>query len=121
MLSAGELASMRTDATAWLPQTCRVWRLSVVSDNRGGQTQTYALHEDALPCRLAPGSSRTEAEVVIEGRSVTDKQWLVTVPHDAEVLSTDRVEVSGLMLEITSLDRGRADLVSLRLVCREVE
>lgn len=111
---------MRAEATAALPDTAAVWRLSASSDGRGGWVQAYALSASAVPCRLAATAGRNDAEQVIANRLGTNAPYVVTLAHDVDVRQTDRLVINGLTLEVVFVDDSRSDLVSVRVACEQV-
>jgi hypothetical protein len=121
MLTATELESMRTAAVDLMPDRADVRRLTSVPDGRGGRTQTYVTAHSQLAARLAPGSSRADAETIIDGRPMVQGAWMVTLPYGSTVQMTDRIIINGLTLEVTSTDYYRSELTCVRVVCKEVQ
>lgn len=119
-LTTGELALLRQDSTQSLPQTLTVLRLTSLSDARGGMGQVYEVAHTNMPCRAAPGSTRTEAERELADRLGIISPWMVTVPWDADVLMDDRLVVEGMTLEVTFIDTQRADLIAKRILGKQV-
>lgn len=121
LLTAGELDLMRQDSTAALPQTMNVLRLTAASDARGGQGQVYALVHQNMPCRVAPNSTRNEAEREAAERLGIISPWIVTAAWDADVLMTDRLVIQGMTLEVAFMDSLRADLIVKRILGKQVD
>ncbi len=116
MLSATEVAAMRTVQGEALPDTCTRWRKGELeSDGAGGFTEgkpddvTYA-------CRLAATSGR---ELEIAARVTAQRTVTITLPYDADVQAADELVINGCGYGVVAvLDRG-AWSTALRVLATE--
>lgn len=120
LLAVAELAGVRADATAALPDTGAVWRATLTSDGRGGTGQAWAAVASGVLCRLAPGVGLAAGEGLTASRLGPDASWVVTLPHDTDVGLADRLVIGTRTFEVTFVASGRSELVSLRVACREL-
>lgn len=101
MLSASELASMRSTLNSSLPDGGTVYRYTGAADGQGGETQTFAAVGTAA-CRISPArdlaSSATEPVAGDKLTSVTE--WIVTFPQGTDVLAADQVRSGGRTFEV---------------------
>lgn len=120
LLGAAEMAGMRADARAALPDTGVVWRPTPASDGRGGTALTWAAVASVVPCRLAPGIGQASGEGLTASKLGADANWVVTMPYDTDVRLTDRIVIGTRTVEVTFITAERSEHVSLRISCREI-
>lgn len=80
-----------------LPDRAAIQRATAAADGYGNETKTWATIA-WVNCRLRPESGsaeRTQGE-----RTTATGRLICTLPHDAAVLSTDRLEILGQQYEI---------------------
>ena len=114
MLSATDLTTMRAAQTAALPDTCIRTRVTLVSDSAGGYTEMPTTFPYA--CRVAPTSGR---ELEIAARVTSERTLTVTLPHDANVLASDRLAVGDRTLQVVAALEGGAWQTALRVLVVE--
>lgn len=89
---------MRLVALNSLPDRAAIQRATITPDGYGNETKTWATIT-WVNCRLRPEKSgsaeRTQGE-----RTTATGRLICTLPHDAAVLSTDRLEILGQQYEI---------------------
>lgn len=129
MISTGELAAVRADAAAFLPDVCTVERPGAsVSDGAGGWSSPFdpVVGLTAVPCRLAPRSQdERRDEEGAAGRITADGDWIVTFAGSADVRNADRVVVTvgaqaPRTFEVLGVDGPRSYEVVRRAACAEV-
>ena len=112
MLTPDELAALRDDMAALMPETCVISRATETTDSAGFVTRTHAPVGTAI-CRLDP-AGRVGTRDVIALRETLAMYRQLTVPHVTDIRAGDRVTVAGRDYEIIQLD----DDHSLRAVRR---
>ena len=114
MLSASDLATMRTTQALALPDTATRTRKTYVSDGMGGQTPSESTTSYA--CRLAPTSGR---ELEVAARITSAVTFTVTLPYDADVTADDVLTVNGRTLRVIAVLQGGAWQTALRVLAVE--
>jgi head-tail adaptor len=110
MLPTAELNRLRDDLEAYvLPDTCVIHSLTQASDGQGSFIDTWAA-AGTVPCRLDNGSGQ-KANVAQSIRPFSG--WVLTVAHDADLTTDNRVVHSGETYTVISI----SDSGSL-LACR---
>lgn len=115
MLSATEVAAMRTIQGEALPDTCSRERVTLTADGTGGHTQKTDTQSYA--CRVAPTSGR---DLEIAARLTSAVTFTVTLPWDADVISEDALLIGGRRLEVIAPLVGGAWQTALRVLAVEV-
>ena len=59
-LTSDELALMRTDGAATLPDTCNIWSLTRTKDSIGALANSGTAVRSGIPCRYAAGAAGWE-------------------------------------------------------------
>lgn len=117
ILSAAELACMRSAFNSLLPDTCTVSRYTVVSDNAGGQTQTWATVA-TVACRLSTRNARpTEGDVA--DRMQNANEWMITVPSGTDVRTEDRIAIGSRTFEVAK-PLAHSEQTALRVIVTEI-
>lgn len=119
MISAGELAEMRTELDASLPDSCAIQRPTDASDGALGQTRTYGTVA-TLACRLAPRNFDRQDEQAIADRETAIRAQLITFSAGADVRERDRIVAGGRTFEVQSIDGPRSWELSRRVQALEV-
>lgn len=102
LVTAADLADLRAEQDDSLPDSCRIIRTTLVSDNAGGQTPTETTLA-TLDCRYAPSQAKpVEGEIggVLQARQYYDFTFGVGAP---EILKSDKLQVvaTGITYEVT--------------------
>ena len=108
-LSSAELASIRADYKATLPETCAIDYPTWASDGAGGGSNTWTSRGTAIACRVAPVSSRTfpriTAEQVREARMMT-----LYLAHDQSIGIKDRVTANSNVYYVRQVNPDDSEL-----------
>ncbi|MFN3650091.1 MAG: head-tail adaptor protein [Armatimonadota bacterium] len=110
MLSAKELASMRTAVAQTFVTAATLRRRTSVSDGQGGESYTYA-DAGTIRGRLQPRSANEKQE---GGQLAGVTLWRWLCPHDTELRLTDRLRIDGADYEVTGTSAGMSDALELR-------
>lgn len=116
MLTSDQLAAMRTQQAAALPDAAEIWRYTSADDGAGGQLQTWAKLADTTGRVGAPSSP---AERAIAERLTGVVTYTVTLPYNTTITSRDRVKISGRTFEVVGPVNGSWE-TARRVVCVEV-
>lgn len=118
MLSASEVASMRTTAERALPSTCTIQRKTSVSDGGGGTTETWASYAEDVACRVAPAGG---GETGTAGDRINDETThIVTLPALADITEADRLVIDGQTYEATAVRKRGVWEITRRVEAKEV-
>lgn len=116
LLSAAELASMRSTLNRTLPDTATIQRDVVGSDGSGGQTVTSITTTGAFACRVAVAAGREE---VIAGKLDAVGTWTITLPALTDIAAGDRIVIGSRTFEVSLPLRPRSWELSRRVLCTE--
>jgi len=120
MLSAAELTRMRTIAQEALPGTAVVQNGTLVSDNGGGYTETFAPRAGGtVSCRVAPITARGGAEGVDGDRITPDAQYIITLPAETTVETDDRIVAGGIIYNVVAV-RDRSWEITRRVEAQKI-
>lgn len=101
LLTAAELAQLRSDLNDLLPDTCTILRPSF-TNNYGDSDVTWGTATASAPCRFDPDTSRKDIET-IGGRDNGIARYIVTLQYNATVFDGDRLGFGGKTYQITEL------------------
>ena len=90
MLTAAELASMRTVAGGALPDSCVVQTSSFNSDGGGGGTTAWTT-SGTVDCRVSPVGGMGASEDNYGDRISAEAEFIVTLPVDTAVTTNSRI------------------------------
>lgn len=117
-LTSSDLAMERASQDAWMPDTVLVKRRVQTANTSGGYTFTWPATTHAYDGRLS--ANGIPSEYLALARERGRMAWMVTLPHDADVLATDRLSVGNRTLEVLGFHSGGSWITALRVVCVEV-
>ena len=100
MLTAAELADMRTVQAQAMAGTAVISRKTLASDGMGGFTETWAA-SGTVTCRVWP-ATESGAESLIADRITESDAWVITVPYATDITAKDRVVADGRTFEVVS-------------------
>ena len=102
-LSTAELAQLRTDANAYLPDTCTIQTVVRTADNMGGWTEAWSNTYTSVACRLAP--ARATRDETLRGEQISAySQWVLTVAYNQTIDETMRVVHDSETYEVLRLE-----------------
>jgi head-tail adaptor len=119
VLSAAELAAMRSTAGDALPGTAVLHRSTQSTDALGGRTDLWAAY-GTVTCRVSPSTSMSDGEEIYGGEWHNAMPYIITLPYGTDVTSSDRVVANGQTFEVLAEDTDRDWGLSTRLTCRLV-
>lgn len=101
LLGALDLAEMRADQIAGLPDTCTVLRGTVTATGSGGGSETWGTVYTNEPCRLyLRWWERAREEVFYAGREASFQRHAARMRHDIDVRESDRLVINGNTYEV---------------------
>ena len=119
-LSTLELAQLRGDAEAYLPDTCTLQTLARTRTSEGGWTDVWANTYTGVECRLAP--QRTDQSERMEGGQVTAiSRWVLTLHHDQAITEAMRVVCNGDTFEVARLEDVHSNRTARRVSLRKAD
>jgi len=119
MLSSDELAAIRAEQVATMPDTCVVQSRTHTPDGQGGQKAGDWQDGASHTCRL---SSRGVPKEYLEMAAIEGVQyWMVTLQHDAVVTREDRLKIGDRVMSIVGFASGGAWETAKLAVCVEVD
>ena len=120
MLSAAEIAAMRSTQAQALPDTCTIQRKGGSGDSKGGVSVAYSVQASNVACRLGRAGSRSGIETVDAEKVQQQTPWIVTFAHNQDVQNTDRIKIGARMFEVVSIEPHEAWTMALRAQVTEV-
>jgi len=119
-LSANELAQLRADAEAYLPDTCTIQTATESRTAIGGFTETFANTYTSVACRLAP--IRTDQGERLEGHQIAALgRWILTLHHDQVIAEGDRVIHDSETYEVAHIEDTHSNRTARRVYLRRVD
>lgn len=100
MLTAAELAEMRSVQVLAQASTCVITRRTLASDGMGGFTETWVA-AGTVSGRVWP-AQESGAERLIADRITEADAWIITLPHGTDVVAKDRIVESSRTFEVIS-------------------
>ncbi|MEM4406542.1 MAG: phage head closure protein [Candidatus Methanomethylicaceae archaeon] len=108
---------MRETQSKHLPETVYVQKLTRVSDSSGGWSEVWQT-AFTTKGRISPGQ-KSQGTAVLGGAVAEVGEYLVTLPHDVEVDSLDRLQIRGTQYEIKAV-LDRSEKTALRVLVEKV-
>lgn len=119
MIAAAELADMRSTVTGSLPDTAQIKRDNDDRDGGGWQAASTWPVVATWACRIEEDVRPADVE---EGDAPqADTRWILTLPHDATVLPTDRVTVNGNDYEVIGSDQEETERLAVTVYLRRMK
>jgi hypothetical protein len=120
-ISQSELADIQREAVNALPDRATVLRRTFSADGNGGKVDAYVAQDATVRCRIVFQAFRPVVPDMQTGGQVKPSEtFLVTLPHDADVLETDRLSIKGTLYAIVSNMAARSYEVTKRLLVRRI-
>jgi len=116
-LTAAELSTMRSTINELLPDTCNILTPTNVNDGQGGITTTWGTASASVACRL---DKRSGQEQITGGAIRPYTEWMLTLPYDTTITSTQRVVVGSSTFNVISVDGDKSWEASIRVILEKV-
>lgn len=108
ILSAAEVACMRSAVAASLPDTVTILTRSDVSDGMGSVVRSW-VEQANVAGRIGPaGGGSVGGEVERAGTYLAVQSWTLTLPHGTTITTADRVLVNGFLHEVVEVTTARS-------------
>lgn len=105
-LTAGELAQIRDDIEALMPDTCDILGVTMTSDGAGSWTEVWGTASASVPCRLDfKGYGR---EAVIAGATQPYKTGVVSMAYDQTITTENRLLISSVTYNVTGVNDSQS-------------
>lgn len=102
MLSAAELAELRSTMLDLLPSTCDIQYSTATTNDYGNTTHTWLNAATAVMCRVDP-FNRQDSSGVFADREANTLYFQITLPYNANIQNGDRIIYSGGTVEVLQL------------------
>lgn len=119
-LSTSEIAQLRSDATAYQPDTCTLQTVTLTSDSQGGWTESWANTYTSVGCRLAPVQT-SEPEEIEDEQVQALSRWVLTIAHDQTIDETMRVVHDSETYEVDHLEDTHSNRTAKRVYLRRLD
>jgi hypothetical protein len=109
LLDATDLATLRTDLEALLPDTCTINYVTRTADGAGGWTEATTARGTSIACRIMPmqfgAFAGISADQLKEGRA-----WVLSVANDQTVEIDDQVVVGSNTYHVKQLNTDESEI-----------
>lgn len=119
MLSAADIAGMRSTMDSAMPDTVSVERASYASDGQGGKIATWSTLA-TVSGRVSPFKTRGDEEPEVAGAVRSHGLWQVTMPHGTDVTPVDRIVFGTATLQVQRVEQARSWSLGVRAYCVKV-
>lgn len=107
ILTSNDLAQMRSDIEALLPDTCSILTATNAPDGMGGIVITWGTAYKNVKCRLDASNYHNSEQTA--GAAVRPvHSYVLTVPYDTVIDETNRVVVGSGVYSVVSLDTNKS-------------
>ncbi len=122
MPSAGQLMRARKRFAALLPDRATIQRPVVAANTSGGQTTTYPVLAEDVPCRLSPVGGGEDVTVGRRGgdRVADESSAVITFAAGTDISEADRVLIGAATFDVTLVRLRGAWELTKRCEAREV-
>jgi hypothetical protein len=110
ILTDSELDAAREDVAGMLPDTGYILTRTITPDGFGGNTTSWGT-ASVQPCRL---DYKTGSERLSGGARQTYTGWMITLPWDAVVTTSNQIKINGTSYNVKSVDTGKSWTISKR-------
>jgi hypothetical protein len=119
-LTAAELTAIRNDVGQLMPDTCTIQSVSTSSNIIGEAVRSYSNRGTAISCRLDPMTGAKEEYGLFGAVIESEGNWILTLPHNQTILTTDRVIKDSTTFEVIYVDPEKSWKASVRAVLKEI-
>lgn len=113
LLSAGELASIRTTRNGFMPDTGIIYRYSLTGDGMGGSSEAWAA-VGTVNCYVWTREA-TDNETPTGGQVTSRTRWYIEVPYNTTIDARDWIEVNSRTFQVVVVPNDASILSGLRL------
>lgn len=113
MLTAAELAVMRTVEQSAMSSTAVIKRVTNTPDGTGSFTESFAA-VGTVVCDVWP-ASLSVGERVSGGQIVSRGEWYITIPYGTDVKAFDIIDVGSKSFEVTFVPNGSSWQTAMRV------
>lgn len=118
MMRPEDLAYVRQQAEAALPDTADFYHASQSADSRGGVTPSSShIHFNEVPCRLSQ-ANRMVMERLMGDRPTADADYILTIAHDIAVTEEMTVKILDQDYDIVFVSTDRSWSTARRLALK---
>ena len=114
LLSASELASIRSTRNGFMPDTAIIYRYALTSDGGGGYTESWPA-VGTVSCYVWTRSDATDNEASIGGQPTSRTRWYIEVPYNTTIDARDWIEVNSRTFQVVVVPNDASILSGLRL------
>jgi hypothetical protein len=119
MLSAEELAHMRTGTGLLMPDTCNILSVTQTADGFGGITQTWGTVV-TVACRL--DIVPTQHDEQVNGSSLRNfQETVLSIPFSTSIAVTNRVEHGGYTYNVLATNVDQSWIAVKRATLERIE
>jgi head-tail adaptor len=102
-MDASELAGLRADIQDTLPEICNILSVSRTADGYGGMTETWGTASASVACRM---DHKVGKIATVGGAAETYQGNMLTLPYDASITTSNRVQYGGNLYNVDSVSEG---------------
>lgn len=117
LFTAAELADLRAEQAAAMPDTCTLVTVTPGADDGGGGFGAPTTATASAACRVG---QPTGDELVIASRLGQRVDVAITLPHDAAITTGGQIIAGGVTYEVLSTNAGGSWNTATRCLCRRV-
>lgn len=114
-MDANELARLRTDMLALMPETCDVLSVTRAADGLGGFVETWGTASAGVACRM---DHRVGSEQLTGGAVQAYQGDMLSVPYGTAIATGNRVRYAGGTYNVVSVSEGSSLAVKRAMVQR---
>lgn len=113
LLSACELANIRSARNGFMPDTGIIYRYALTSDGMGGNSEAWAA-VGTVNCYVWTRPA-TDNESPTGGQVTSRTRWYIEVPYDTTIDAKDWIEVNSRTFQVVVVPNDASILSGLRL------
>ena len=117
LLTDDDLNIMRDAIGGLLPALCDILTVTHTSDGQGGAVDTWGTAVAGVSCRL---DWRRGDEQVFGNRLFPYTGWILSIPFDTTISETQRVQLGGIVYNVSMVDNNKSWNAVLRCALEEV-
>ena len=114
LLSAGELANIRSARNGFMPDTGIIYRYALTSDGMGGNSEAWTA-VGTVNCYVWSREVTTDSETITGGQVTSRTRWYIEVPYNTTMDAKDWIEVGSRTFQVLVVPNDASILSGLRL------